>query len=1010
MKSFLFVVWSVVLGVSLVHAAPVDAKRAKEVALAFAKQNIILASHVKGVSEASVWQNVWVVALEPSGYVVVEMDDVRPPVIAFGKEPFPVEPAPAMASLLERPAVAEGGLTTLAAEKPAHGEWTELLAPGGGLTTLTASPEPPTEEEVYQWEVAEFDYAWDQNLPYNLYAPGISRKRVSRAWPRDELFSLAFDNYGMRSSCGCIPTAFSQVAAWFQWPYALRGVTHSTTISSFNEYATSQVATPGKPYDWGVLSEAIFPAATDEVNGGEVGRFMQHWAALIKVDYDNSGSAGGFGTNARPELLLLAGYKVVTPEGVGDEIVYDTRTNKWVMRPKKVQTDEARTALYNAFADAIYKYRVPVATGIAGHYIVCEGWAEEADTALSAETRYAKLNYGWGPNSGENGWFALRENGSDEDGEEVADDNKVFLQECFTILPLQCGEIVELSAEGVVPSKLKWYEAPYWSTNYINAERYLQAVTFDTTKTTSIDLNLEAAAMSDANWIYTPGRLEMDQSRAAIVTAVLFPELLRTPEELTFTVSLDRLTYKKKNSDGTLSGESEYVPDDQARELLLALEDITTGEIVETVNLALKEGQNTGTATISVTLDKEKVYRVLLMTGDTILDDEALDIPVDTLAYAVTGVKVSGCYPSTKTSYAFEPRSVRIEEYAPGALTFGTLAESTLDELNVPGKELWLAVTIETDTAKRTHDAIWKPLVVTKEEDVVDLPTIDFGTERLFLNNLTKPISFTTTGDIQSVKAYISQGFWLKEEYREGFELDANEIKEGEFTLAGRANDDPNALDTMRLDCYESVGRDAVLSLRAEDPAGNVVWTHTRLTWGLSDKIAEIAANRVLATCYLDKLLFASIYTACYTSGFLLTYGGEDNKATVTDAMKKLEDAVALGFAEKQPNATDATLNKIAEAMVQDANAFSPSIEVLSVKPNQVTFRLRLNASDDSAENYAQILAQQVNASWVKVHAGETLDAIEPLSEGFSVSCDDPTTGIYTLTLADDKNFFQFEL
>ncbi len=822
-KSFLFVVWSVVLGVSLAHAAPVDAERAKEVALAFAKQNLILASHVKGVSEASVWQNVWVVALEPSGYVVVEMDDVRPPVIAFGKEPFPVEPAPAMASLLERPAVAEGGLTTLAAEKPAHGEWAELLAPGGGLTTLTASPEPPTEEEVYQWEVAEFYYAWNQNLPYNLYAPGISRRRTPTTPLSDTLYTFTSSNYGMRSACGCVPTAFSQVAAWFQWPYALRGVTHDYHEGSYTTYATSQVATPGKPYDWGILSEATSPAATDEVNGDEVGRFMQHWAALAKVHYASGGSASGWGTNVRPELLLLAGYKVVTPEGVGDEIVYNADTKRWVIRAKKVQTDEARTALYNAFADAIYKYRVPVPTGIAKHYIVCEGWAEEADTVLSAETRYAKLNYGWGRYSGENGWFALRK-------DDLTNDNKVFLQECFTMLPLQCGEIVELSAEGVVPSKLKWYEAPYWSTNYLNAERYLQAVTFDTTKTTSIDLNLEAAAMSDANWIYTPGRLEMDPSRALISTAVLFPELIRTPSSVAFTISLERLKYQPKNPDGTPSGEPEYVPDDQARNLFIVLEDVTTGEIVKTARLALDAELTTGTRTISTTLDKKKAYRVLLRTGDSLLNYNLLGIPVDTLAYAVTGVKVSGCYPSTKTSYAFEPRSVRIEEYAPGALTFGTLAESTLEALNVPGNELWLAVTIETDSVKRTHDAIWKPLVVTEEEDVVDLPTIDFGTERLFLNDLTKPISFTTTGDIQSVKAYISQGFWLKDEYCEGFELDANELKEGKFTLAGRANDDPNALDTMRLDCYESVGRDAVLSLRAEDTAGNVVWTHTRLT------------------------------------------------------------------------------------------------------------------------------------------------------------------------------------
>ncbi len=166
----------------------------------------------------------------------------------------------------------------------------------------------------------------------------------------------------------------------------------------------------------------------------------------------------------------------------------------------------------------------------------------------------------------------------------------------------------------------------------------------------------------------------------------------------------------------------------------------------------------------------------------------------------------------------------------------------------------------------------------------------------------------------------------------------------------------------------------------------------------------------MLATCYLDKFLFASIYTACYDATFRLNEDGEETKATVADAMKTLEDAVALGFAEKQPNATDAVVNALTKEMLQDATVFSPFIEVLSVEPYLITFRLRLNASADFAEAYAQFLAQQVKASWVKVHAGETLDAIEPLSEGFSLWCDDPTTGIYKLALPEGKNFFQFEL
>ncbi len=140
----------VVLFGGVVSAEFVDAQKAMEVAFAFAKQNLILASHTEGVGEATPWENVWVVPLKPSGYVVVEKDDIRPPVIAFGKEDFPKTPAPPMAKLLERPATADSVTTfSTLSVTPAHEEWAILLTPSSGIEPLAAAkPEPPAEEGV----------------------------------------------------------------------------------------------------------------------------------------------------------------------------------------------------------------------------------------------------------------------------------------------------------------------------------------------------------------------------------------------------------------------------------------------------------------------------------------------------------------------------------------------------------------------------------------------------------------------------------------------------------------------------------------------------------------------------------------------------------------------------------------------------------------------------------------------------------------------------------------------
>ncbi len=832
---------AVVLFGGVAFAAPVDAEKAAAVALAFAEQNAILAEHTEGVGEATTWENVWVVPLVPSGYVVVEKDDIRPPVIAFAMEDFPEEPAPAMASLLERPAVEEGGLTTLSVT-PAHGEWAELLEPSVGLVTQSAASEPPSSAAVQTvGSIKDFTYEWSQSLPYNLYAPGLSYTRMGGKMH----YGMGANAYAMRSTCGCTVTAISQVAAWFRWPYALRGVMRSDWADEGAQgFATQQVAAPGKPYNWVALANATKPEATetDGEYGEEVGRFVQHWATLLKVQYMPTGSSGALPTSdLRPQLSLLAGYKVVSPECTSTYVrEYSEEHAGWLINMKKELPNWK--AVYESFAEMIYEYQIPVPTGIPMHYLVCCGWAQDVDAELSAETCYAKLNYGWGPSGGMNGWFAIRRVTGEGDGEAIPKDNKVFLLESYAILPLQCGEIVTLAAKDRLSETLSWYESPYWTKRYPNPEattRSLQVVTFDTdpTATTDVALSLEAAAKSDANWIYTTEtdtetntvseRLALDHTRAQLSCAVIFPELVKAASTtLDVEVALERFvaTYKvaKVNTpEEKLETVTDVVPDWAARELLVVLEDTATGTVFASKRVTLGTDVKKGTATASFTVEEGQVFRVLLRSGEVGgsaegdgaegdgeegedeegENEDPTDISLETLAYTVKGVTVKNCYEGTKNSYAFETIDFPTQD-EPGTLTVGTLSEEDVDELNA-NKEMWLAVTISTPTESNIADAIWTPLIVA---DRVEPPVVAFTSDRFFLNDVVEDaITFTLKGkNIQSVKAYLSQAMWLNEESRNGFEVlplteEARENVDGNFsfTLEAYANTDADAQDAF---------------------------------------------------------------------------------------------------------------------------------------------------------------------------------------------------------------------
>ncbi len=226
------------------------------------------------------------------------------------------------------------------------------------------------------------------------------------------------------------------------------------------------------------------------------------------------------------------------------------------------------------------------------------------------------------------------------------------------------------------------------------------------------------------------------------------------------------------------------------------------------------------------------------------------------------------------------------------------------------------------------------------------------------------------------------------------------------------------------MDSYESVGRDAVISLCVTDDVGNEVWTHARMTWGLSDGMVALITEqkRELVTLYLTRLLFATIYAGCYNRNegedkkknpVLVKEDSEETKVAIEEAMEVVEDAMRLGYLA--PVASDQTplfsSELLQEVLVGD-KTLNPRVEVLSVSPDAITFKL-VGDEDTStgttlSPTSSAALAKYVGTA-ITVEGGATLDApLEKLTEGISLELNED--GTYTLTLPKDKNFFQIKL
>lgn len=948
----------------------VDADEAEIAALAFAWQNAILQDHVLGVGEARRHgSGIWVVPLRPAGYIALEADDARFPVVAFSEEnDFPATDLPeALDAALWRMPQPSPLLRTfsLAPEHSRHPAWDALLAPQGGISLFAFTPDKDVETTADTWDTIDtFTTQWDQSLPWNLYAPGLDAAIVGEGG------RPLLGDYGTRCAIGCVALAMAQTAAWFRWPHAFRGVaaSGSATDEESDIIRALMVAAPGKPYDWDAIRrEDWFPAADSggayTGDGAEAARLCHAWATILEMDYDAEGSGGTFATNCRPALALRMGYKMAFKENI--------RLNPNGSEPDT--EDALDPGLHESFRTAIHAYGIPAPTGISGHEIVCYGWADNVDSALTNLTEkysYAKMNYGWG--KGFNGWLGVRDR-NDGDGEGLTEDGMVFPMENSAFIPFQCGQIVGLPIQGPLPASIGWYESPYWQTQKAQTNlctdptaRTLRVATFGGDITTR-DSDLEEAAASDPNWSLEEVDTEtllVCEDRPGLSAGVLLPELFNGGSAVA--IDLRRLA----DDDGTLRENATGVP------LALFLQQEPTGEILELGEVALLDEEESGTCTIDLPEDIG-VFRLCVATVEADQETPVWPIP-SAPAFGIAKVSVLDTLPVTDVAY---PLDATVGESGNG---FATLPEGLDPE---DGETCWLAVVVGKtgDAAQKAGDVLWTPLTI-GEEDLP--PELSLDDTIVLGEDLTAPIAFSVADDTAEVgitfTVCLSDGLWLGlDPDAEDFDPDAvdNAVRDaGEVAF----DDEGNAsltlnLDPAFLDTYAAMGHDAILSIGAEDAAGNIAWAHARLVNRLPAATLEGMNDASTgAAIALDDWSAANLDALLYAIS-------QEGTLTASEALDRIEDLAAFGY-EYDDNLLMSTVPE-------------PAIEVVGVAPGVVHFRLLDATAEDPDASAAELVWRDIP---ITLETGETLDALAPV-EDVQRDIEDYETGTLKLTLPDGE-------
>ncbi|GEM_PF-2318700 len=336
-----------------IGAAPVAPAQASHAALRFAALRGLHKGAIASVSTAPIvvagTTVAHVVALDAGGYVVMRADDAAPPVKLYSAVGALSNLPPAFLRVLETELAGElNYLTTRRAQlrsATAHfvAQWQALLG-AAPITAADSSAEP-----LGATVGPLLTLTWNQNYPYNYYAP------------------YASGGPGGRAYAGCVATAMAMILRYHQWPAAI------TTNYSYYDGGGACVGTHAASdatltaYQWANMPTAVSSAST-AAQKQAVGQLMYHCGVTVDMDFEYDGS----GAYSEDVPGALQNYFAYNTSYVRSRASYNNTQWYALLETNMVQQ---RPVYYSFYSSG------------GGHAVVCDG---------TRNGNEIHLNYGWG--------------------------------------------------------------------------------------------------------------------------------------------------------------------------------------------------------------------------------------------------------------------------------------------------------------------------------------------------------------------------------------------------------------------------------------------------------------------------------------------------------------------------------------------------------------------------------------------------------------------------------------
>ena len=352
MKKHFLLLLALTLGLNYLIANPIDTEKAKHIGQKFVLANFD--NEMKNCNLQLVYTGVssrneacfYVFNADQQGFVIVSADDRFRPIVGYSDEgPFATEnPSPELMFYLDRIIEARTSRNAVLIDNTAE-EWQSVAATGKLLSRNGGRG---------------VDYIcttkWNQDSPYNLYAPEAS------------------SGPGGRCYAGCVATAMSQVMK--RWNYPQKGTgSHSYYCYGYGSLSANFGQTT---YQWDLMPDRLGGASQEEIEA--VALFMYHCGVAVDMNFSPTGS----GANSWDVPYAIRQYFSYSNQAdLRDRDSYSLVN--WQNQLKE-SFDLGWPVYYSGFSNS------------GGHAFVCDGYND---------SDLFHFNWGWGGSS--DGWFVIDE-------------------------------------------------------------------------------------------------------------------------------------------------------------------------------------------------------------------------------------------------------------------------------------------------------------------------------------------------------------------------------------------------------------------------------------------------------------------------------------------------------------------------------------------------------------------------------------------------------------------------